>query len=108
MTILELAQLAKAGVLYLQNSRLENTEEIESVLGRYGVKVFDDGMAIANSSTNLQALLRDTPWSGNAYRQALRRIPGACPTKTSIRFKGTGVARATLVPWESVETVERA
>ena len=107
MTILELVQLARGGVMYLKNSRLESTEEIESLLGRYGVKVFETGMAIANNSTNLQALLKDTPWAGNAYRQSLRRISGAIASGSSIRFKGTGVARATLVPWESIETADR-
>jgi hypothetical protein len=79
-------------------------EEIASVLGRYGIKVLDGCIAISNSSTNLQGILAATPWSGNAYKQALKRIPGATGSSGTIRFPGCGATRATLVPFETDET----
>lgn len=106
MSVLELVQLASRGVTYAIPGRDQPSDEIETVLGRYGLRVMHRELAIANSSTNLQAILRDTPWAGTAYRQALRRVPGAVAASASIRFKGMGMSRATLVPLEQLEPVE--
>ena len=106
MSVLELVQLASRGVTYAIPGRDQPSDEIETVLGRYGLRVMHRELAIANSSTNLQAILRDTPWAGTAYRQALRRVPGAVAASKSIRFKGMGMSRATLVPLEQLEPVE--
>ena len=106
MSVMELVQLARRGVLYAIPGRDQPSDEIESVLGRYGVRVMHRELAIANSSTNLQAILRDTPWAGTAYRQALRRVPGAVAASSTIRFKGMGTSRATLVPLEQLEPAE--
>jgi len=106
MSVMELVQLARRGVLYAIPGRDQPSDEIESVLGRYGLRVMHRELAIANSSTNLQAILRDTPWAGTAYRQALRRVPGAVAASSTIRFKGMGTSRATLVPLEQLEPAE--
>ena len=106
MSVLELVQLARRGVTYAIPGRDQPSDEIETVLGRYGLRVMHRELAIANSSTNLQAILRDTPWAGTAYRQALRRVPGAVAASASIRFKGMGTSRATLVPLEQLEPPE--
>ena len=106
MSVMELIQLARRGVVYALPGRDQASDEIETVLGRYGLRVMHRELAIANSSTNLQAILRDTPWAGNAYRQALRRVPGASAATSAIRFKGMGVSRATLVPLEQLEPAE--
>jgi len=103
ITLLELVQMASKGVLFASSS---STDEVGTLLGRYGLKVVGGNLAVSNNSTALQALLRDTPWAGNAYRQALRRVPGACASGTTLRFPASGVARATLVPLETVETRE--
>ena len=100
VSVLEMIQLSLRGVKRLDD---KDGEEIASVLGRYGIKVFDDSIAISNSSTNLQAVLRDTPWSGGAYRQALKRVDGATGSSGTIRFPGCGATRATLVPLESLK-----
>jgi hypothetical protein len=106
MSVMELVQLAKRGVVYALPGRDQASDEIETVLGRYGLRVMHRELAIANSSTNLQAILKDTPWAGNAYRQALRRVPGASAASSPIRFKGMGASRATLVPLEQLEPHE--
>lgn len=106
MSVMELIQLARRGVVYALPGRDQASDEIETVLGRYGLRVMHRELAIANSSTNLQAILKDTPWAGNAYRQALRRVPGASAASASIRFKGMGMSRATLVPLEQLEPTE--
>lgn len=103
MSILELVQLAQHGVIYALPGRDQSSDEVETILGRYGLKVSGKTLAVANNSTNLQAILKDTPWSGNAYRQALRRLNGATASPTTVRFKGIGPARATLVPLETLE-----
>jgi hypothetical protein len=105
MSVLELVQMAQRGVLFAIPGRDHPSDEIETILGRYGLKVMSGLLAIANNSTNLQSLLKDTPWAGNAYRQSLRRVTGATTSSNTIRFKGCGVARATLVPLETVETL---
>lgn len=106
MSVMELIQLARRGVVYALPGRDQASDEIETVLGRYGLRVMHRELAIANSSTNLQAILKDTPWAGNAYRQALRRVPGASAASSPIRFKGMGSSRATLVPLEQLEPHE--
>jgi putative DNA primase/helicase len=105
MSVLELVQMAQRGVIFAIPGRDHPSDEIETILGRYGLKVTGGTLAVANNSTNLQALLKDTPWAGNAYRQALRRLPGASTSAGTVRFKGSGVARATLVPLETLETL---
>ena len=105
MSVLELVQMAQRGVIFAIPGRDHPSDEIETILGRYGLKVTGGTLAVANNSTNLQALLKDTPWAGNAYRQALRRLSGASTSAGTVRFKGSGVARATLVPLETLETL---
>jgi hypothetical protein len=106
MSVMELIQLARRGVVYALPGRDQASDEIETILGRYGLRAMHRELAIANSSTNLQAILKDTPWAGNAYRQALRRVPGASAASSPIRFKGMGASRATLVPLEQLEPHE--
>ena len=105
MSVLELVQMAQRGVIFAIPGRDHPSDEIETILGRYGLKVQGSQLALANNSTNLQGLLKDTPWAGNAYRQALRRLGGATTSQSTVRFKGSGVARATLVPLETLETL---
>lgn len=103
ISVVELVLMAHAGRLHLTDGNGFSADEIETVLGRYGLKVMGGRLAVANSSTNLQALLKDTPWAGNAYRQALRRLPDAEVASATIRFKGMGPSRATLVPLETLK-----
>jgi putative DNA primase/helicase len=85
--------------------------ELEPILGRYGVKVFRDGdrlpggghaggcyLAVANSNAQLDNLLKATPWSNGAHRSALRRIDGAIVPDGVTHFAGVGTKRCTLVP----------
>jgi putative DNA primase/helicase len=102
VSIVELIQARQRGSRVMDDG---SQEEIASVLGRYGIKVMDGCIAISNSSTNLQGILAATPWSGNAYKQALKRIPGATGSSGTIRFPGCGATRATLVPFETDEAV---
>jgi hypothetical protein len=95
--------LARRGVMYALPGRDQASDEVETILGRYGLRVMEKELAISNNSTNLQAILRETPWSGTAYRQALRRVRGSTVAASPIRFKGMGVSRATLVPLDRLE-----
>jgi len=103
IAVVELIQLASSGKFYVNDHSPTPGDEIESILGRYGLKVTHGCLAVANSSTNLQTILRDTPWAGTAYRQALRRLPQATIASSPVRFKGMGPSRATLVPLDTLE-----
>ena len=103
IAVVELIQLAASGKTYVNENSPLPGDEIESILGRYGMKVVQNCLAVANSSTNLQGILRETPWAGTAYRQALRRLPEAVIAQSPIRFKGMGPSRATLVPLDTLE-----
>lgn len=106
LTILELVQMAADGVMHVAASQQgQPSEEVANILGRYGLKVSGGALAVSNSSTNLQLLLKDSPWSGTAYRQALRRIDGATHSTSTLRFPGSGVARATLIPLQALGLV---
>jgi putative DNA primase/helicase len=88
-------------------------KELEPVLGRHGLKVVrrgevlpgsDDGRAmghylgVANSSKQLEAVLRTTPWGNGAYKAALRRIDGSVIPPKGAHFSGVGTHRFVLVP----------
>ena len=89
ITLRELFILARTG-------RQIGSESPEAILARYGLKVHEGALAVANNQSNLHSLLKDTPWSNGAHRQALRRIDDAVPSL--IRFHNTGPMRCTLIP----------
>ena len=74
-------------------------EPADLVLARHGIKYHEGGLAIANTHSILHSLLRDTPWSGGAHKQALQRVKGAAKVGP-IRF-GSHTMRCTLIPLES-------
>lgn len=105
MTLLELVQMAQEGVIFAAPGPKDRpSDEVQTLLGRHGLKITAGCLAISNNSTALQNLLKDTPWAGNAYRQALRRLPNATASTSTIRFPASGIARATLVPLATLET----
>jgi len=96
VTLRELFDMAKRGAISTSKDR-DGSEDPNLVIARYGLKCHEGMLAVSHTNTNLQALLKDTPWSGNAYREALVRLPGAKKSGSSIRFPGMGTSRATLV-----------
>ena len=100
MSVLELIDASRGPRL----GRIEDSlDDADKILGRYGIKIHESQLAIANANTNLQALLRDTPWSGGAHKQALKRVLGASASSDAIRFPGSKVSRATLIPLTHLE-----
>jgi putative DNA primase/helicase len=97
ITIRELVGMARRGAFTTTPMR-DGSEDPATVLARYGLKIHESYLAIANGHSNLQGLLKETPWSGNAYRQSLRRVPNAQPSASPIRFPNMGPVRCTLVP----------
>lgn len=97
VTLQELIGMAKRGAPTCTFGR-DGSEDPANVIGRYGLKVLGEQLAVAHNNTNLQALLKDTPWSGTAYRQALRRVDGATVTLSPIRILNSGTTRCTLIP----------
>jgi putative DNA primase/helicase len=96
ITIREILLKARLGAMI-------GDEPADVILARYGMKYHETSLAIANGHSILQSLLRDTPWSGGAYRQALQRIDGA-ERVGPIRF-GATVKRCTLIPLKSAGIV---
>jgi putative DNA primase/helicase len=98
--------------------RGEVSEDMALVLARWGLRVFRRGLdkvpgteqpcqcnyiAISHNCRQLNQTLRDTQWSNNAHRAALKRLPGAMALDRPIHFTGVGSQRATLVPFETTE-----
>lgn len=104
VSLFELIQMSMRGTVYATSSGEKETDEVNAILGRYGLKVTDNTLAVANSNSNLQSILKDTPWSGTAYRRALRRIPGAYANDNPLRFKGAGPMRATMIPLSAFDS----
>ena len=102
ITIRELVGMARRGAFSTTAGR-DDSEDPATVLARYGLKIHESYLAIANGHSNLQALLKDTPWSGNAYRQSLRRVPNAQAAASPIRFPNMGSVRCTLIPIEALD-----
>ena len=95
MSVLELIEASRGPRL----GRIEDClDDADRILGRYGIKIHESQLAIANANTNLNGLLRDTPWSGGAHKQALKRVLGASASSEAIRFPGSKTSRATLIP----------
>ena len=102
MTIMELVGMAKRGCFKVTAHR-EDSEDPSAVLARYGLKVQGDALAIANTNSNLQNVVKETPWSGNAYKQSLKRIPGVTTPKNAIRFPNMSPSRCILVPMQVLD-----
>ena len=72
-----------------------------ATLGRHGIRVDSGRVTVSNSSTQLAKFLADTPWA-RCWPQTLARLPGAQPTKNTVRFKGMGSTRAVEIPIETI------
>jgi putative DNA primase/helicase len=102
-----------------QPLRATTAGELGQILGRWGLKVLRRGqdifpgsdaycecnlLAVAHNNRQLATVFKDTQWSNNAHRAALKRLPGATVSAKPIHFSGIGTHRATLVPLETGET----
>jgi putative DNA primase/helicase len=107
-----LGEIARA-VLLRQSIDKQTYSDLGPVLGRHGLKVIrmgetvpgvDDAvapvhyLAVANTSKQLEAVLRPTPWGNGAFKAALRRIDGAVIPVKGTHFSGVGTHRFVLVP----------
>jgi hypothetical protein len=84
-------------------SPLQKDIDPSQVLGRYGIRISQGSIAIANSNTNLQQLLSNTAWSGGAHKHLLKRIKGAEPSSTTLHFPGSKKSRAILIPLTALD-----
>lgn len=66
-------------------------------LGRYGMKVLDNGLVISNSADGIKRLLAKTPWSVN-WSKVLRRLPNARPCGVTYFGYPKSESRAVWVP----------
>lgn len=83
---------------YLSDSEVK---DIKSILGRYGLKIEEGGLLIANNSEALTKGLRETAYGGG-WKTNLQRIKGAKKTKKIAYFAAGIRSRFVEIPWESV------
>lgn len=112
-----LGEIARAVLL---RATIDKTlyKELEPVLGRHGLKVVRKGeilpgtddtkadrhyLGVANTSKQLESVLRATPWGNGAYKAALRRIDCAVVPAKGAHFSGVGTHRFVLVPIDEAE-----
>ena len=99
-TIGELLELTVAQQKLTGDAKNSNGSCTEwQVLARHGIRVEAQGVFIAQKNENLRKLLRDTPW-GSTYRTILKRVPGAQPWDSTVKFAGAG-SRAVVLPFEA-------
>lgn len=70
--------------------------DANDILKRYGLSIEGSYLMVSNKHTELERLLKDTPW-GSGWRRILARIPGAESTDNSVRFAGVKT-RAVRIP----------
>jgi len=73
--------------------------DAEVKLGTFGVRLWGDGFIVANQHAGLDRAFKDTRWTDQAWRTALRRIPGATALEDPTRIGGAKV-RCTVIPGE--------
>jgi putative DNA primase/helicase len=100
ITLRELIGMAQRGAITATHGR-DGSEDPNVVIARYGLKYHEGMLAISNNNSNLQSLLKETPWSGNAYKRSLSRLPGARKS-SPLRYPAMGTSRATLVPLDGL------
>lgn len=66
---------------------------------RTGIRVDMDTVTIASSHSEIQRIMNGTPWGD--WGRILRRLPGAAPTPSPVRFSGF-TARGTILPRELI------
>ena len=88
------------GAITISGGR-EGSEDPNLVLARHGLKYHEGMLAVANDNSNLQSILRDTPWSGNAFITSLRRLKDS-RLSGPIRYPAMGTSRGTLVSLEGL------
>jgi putative DNA primase/helicase len=92
----ELVALAKRSVKFIDK------DEAEKELGRKGVRVTLEGLAVANHAPGTAVIFGKTKWAGGAHRGRLLELDGAQRSSGPIHFACSGSRRAVLVPWGTV------
>lgn len=98
-TVAELVEAAGRG--FDRPGEPVTTAVADATLGRHGIRVGGGKLQVSNSATQLAKFLADTPWA-RCWPQTLARLPGAEPTKRTLRFKGMGSTRAVEIPIETI------
>lgn len=84
---------------------LDGNDAAQMQLKACGVAVVegdDEGILVANRHAWLHQLYDGTPWASGLWRQALRKLPGASPSRRVV-FEGYRT-RATFIPAAAIDT----
>jgi hypothetical protein len=93
ITIRELVAMVR------ENARSEEGREAIKALGRKGIKVTPEGLAVAHNAPGTAAIFRSSKWTNSAHRQRLLELPGVAATAGTVHFPTDTSRRAVLVPW---------
>lgn len=88
----ELIQIASG----IEESHFMTHSAANSILKRYGLLVDEGRLMVANNHSELEKLMKNTPWA-NGWRRVLCRIEGAKASSQAVRYAGTR-SRAICVP----------
>jgi hypothetical protein len=77
-------------------------DEAEKELGRKGIRVMLEGLAVANSAAGTSVIFGKTKWANGAHKGRLLELDGAQRCSGPIHFVSSGSRRAVLVPWAAV------
>jgi putative DNA primase/helicase len=94
------AELKRLGIRY-EESGSDKAEQRDSDDGKAERVDLGEGVWIANSNSNMQRLLANTPWSAQ-YRLTLQRLPGARKSSSMMKFGSSGTHRAVWVPMAAI------
>ena len=72
--------------------------ELARILGRVGIAIQDEGIAISNTNSQLADRLKGKPWAIK-WSNYLKRLPGAKCLDSTYFGPGGGKTRAVRVPW---------
>lgn len=87
--------LSVAELIELSDSLIDTSNAYRMHLLRLGIRVDSDTITVASNHAGIAAILKGTPWTD--WSRILRRLPGAAPTPSPVRFAG-GNARGTTIP----------
>ena len=77
-------------------------QEAEKELGRKGLRVLTEGLAVANNAPGTQAIFKATKWANGAHKDRFLELKGTTRASGPLHFPGSGSRRAVLLAWSDV------
>jgi hypothetical protein len=94
--------LRELTALVRRSFKFIDKDEAEKELGRKGIRVMLEGLAVANHAPGTAVIFSKTKWANGAHKARLLELDGATRSSGPIHFACSGSRRAVLVPWAAV------